>query len=351
MTMQAQRAGRQNQHFQFTGKGWEYFRIWIVNVLLTIVTLGIYSAWAKVRRLQYFYRNTRLPDASFDYHGSPRAILKGRVIAFGLLALYETTIRLNPVVGLAIGLMLALAMPWLLMRSLRFKLYNSSYRGLRFGFAGEKRGAYDAFLKYPMLAGLSAYLLAPLAHQRIKRYQFDNSRFGTTAFKLQATARSFYVLYLSAFAAMLGVLLLLPAVAMLSPSSAGTGVAAVVSGLKAAGPTITVILVASILIVSSLFSAYMQNLVWGNTRLGAHQFFSYVSARRLLWVRITNFIGVVLTLGLFAPFAAIRMMRLRVESMGVTVAGDLSEVVAGEQQQASATGEETAEMFDVDISF
>ena len=34
---------------EFRGNGYEYFRIWIVNILLTIMTLGIYSAWAKVR--------------------------------------------------------------------------------------------------------------------------------------------------------------------------------------------------------------------------------------------------------------------------------------------------------------
>ena len=32
--------------FRFTGKTGEYFRIWIVNLALTILTLGIYSAWA-----------------------------------------------------------------------------------------------------------------------------------------------------------------------------------------------------------------------------------------------------------------------------------------------------------------
>ena len=35
---------------RFTGIGWEYFRIWVVNMLLTLLTLGIYSAWAKVRK-------------------------------------------------------------------------------------------------------------------------------------------------------------------------------------------------------------------------------------------------------------------------------------------------------------
>ena len=66
--------------FRFTGTGGEYFRIWIVNVMLSVVTLGIYSAWAKVRRLQYFYRHTRISGASFDYHGNPLAILKGCIL-------------------------------------------------------------------------------------------------------------------------------------------------------------------------------------------------------------------------------------------------------------------------------
>lgn len=340
---------RQNQHFEFTGKGWEYFRIWIVNVLLTVLTLGVYSAWAKVRRLQYFYRNTRLADASFDYHGTPTAILKGRAIAFGLVLLYNVTLEFNPVLGLVVGLLLALAMPWLLMRSLRFKLYNSSYRGLRFGFAGQTRAAYDAFLKYPMLAGLTFYLLAPLAHQRIKQYQFDNSRFGSSAFRFGAAAKGFFLLYFSALAVMVGTVLLLVAMAMMSGS--GPGIAAIATGFLATGPLIMFLMVASVLIVSSLFIAYMQNLVWGNTELGAHRFFSNVSARRLLWLRVTNFIGVVLTLGLFKPFADIRMLRLKLESMGLTVHGDMSEFIADQQQQATAAGEETAEMFDVDISF
>jgi hypothetical protein len=49
-----------SRNFVFNGTGKEYFRIWIVNLCLTIATAGIYSAWAKVRRLQYFHRNTAL---------------------------------------------------------------------------------------------------------------------------------------------------------------------------------------------------------------------------------------------------------------------------------------------------
>ncbi|MGU7802487.1 DUF898 family protein, partial [Escherichia coli] len=76
------------QAFTFSGRGSEYFRIWIVNLLLSIVTLGIYSAWAKVRRLRYFYDNTSVAGASFDYHGNPVAILKGRILAVVLIVVY-----------------------------------------------------------------------------------------------------------------------------------------------------------------------------------------------------------------------------------------------------------------------
>jgi uncharacterized membrane protein YjgN (DUF898 family) len=65
----------------FEGKVSEYFGIWIVNLSLTLLTLGIYSAWAKVRRKKYFYNNTLIDNVGFDYHAKPTAILKGRIIA------------------------------------------------------------------------------------------------------------------------------------------------------------------------------------------------------------------------------------------------------------------------------
>ena len=52
---------------EFTGSAGEYFRIWIVNLFLTPITLGIYSAWAKVRKKRYFYGCTRFDGDTFDY--------------------------------------------------------------------------------------------------------------------------------------------------------------------------------------------------------------------------------------------------------------------------------------------
>ena len=150
------------QPLRFTGTGREYFRIWIVNLALTVVTLGVYSAWAKVRRTQYFYRNTRLAASCFDYHGTPIAILKGRVVAVVLLAIYYVAGQLSPLYGLAAFAVLSLVIPWLLARSFRFRLHNTSYRGIRFRFRGGTGSAYWVFLGMPLLALLSFFTLVPL---------------------------------------------------------------------------------------------------------------------------------------------------------------------------------------------
>ncbi|MCK9201127.1 MAG: YjgN family protein [Gallionella sp.] len=324
---------QQQEHtFEFTADGWEYFRIWIVNLLLTVVTLGIYSAWAKVRRLQYFYRNTRLADAGFEYHGTPMAILKGRLIGAGLLLIYVVAGNLNPVVGLVIALLISAVMPWLIVRSLRFKLHNSSYRGLRFAFTGSDRDAYRVFLLFPILTALTLYLLAPFTHQRIKQYQHCNSQFGTTPFDFSASVGNFYGVYLK----VLGMMFVL-------------GILAAV--LVAAGlPYFLALLPIAMLFIGIYLAVSLPNLIWNSTSLGEHTFYSRMEVRPYLWIAFTNLLGIVFTLGLFIPFADVRMTRYKLEHMGLLAQGDLAEFVAGQEQQISATGEETAEMFDVDIS-
>src|SRR5262245_59017915 len=107
------------ERFHFTGDGGEYFRIWIVNLLLSIATLGIYSAWAKVRRQRYFYGNTRLAGSAFEYHARPIQILKGRLIAAFLFIVYLVADQLAPVVAALMAFTFFLFIPWFVVRALR----------------------------------------------------------------------------------------------------------------------------------------------------------------------------------------------------------------------------------------
>jgi uncharacterized membrane protein YjgN (DUF898 family) len=97
--------------FQFTGSAGEYFRIWIVNLLLSIATLGIYSAWAKVRRLRYFYGHTAVDGSTFGYHASPIAILKGRIIAYSVVGTVAILGQVAPLLASIFYLPLLVLMP------------------------------------------------------------------------------------------------------------------------------------------------------------------------------------------------------------------------------------------------
>jgi len=337
----------EEQRLSFTGKGGEYFVIWIVNLILTILTLGIYSAWAKVRRMQYFYRNTHLAGSSFDYHGKAIAILKGRLIGVALFGGYSVFLQIMPLVGLSILLLIFVIMPYLLVLSFRFRLYNSSYRGLRFNFIGTVESAYVTFLALPFATMATLYMLAPFTHQQVKAYQHNNSRFGQSSFSFSARARSFYKIYFFAFMQFVLVLSLFGYGAYLMyddnfknmPREAYVGVFIGVYLL---------LIIASLLIIP-YFMSRIQNLVWNNTALGEHRFKSSMTAFGLAWVIITNFLFIVVTLGLFKPFADIRMARYKIENMAMLPSGSLDDFIASEQQKIGAAGMETAEIFDVDI--
>lgn len=330
----------------FSGRGAEYFGIWIVNLLLSIVTLGIYSAWAKVRRLQYFHRHTTLGGAAFDYHGDPRAILKGRVIGVMLLLAYHLSFEFSPFLGIAVAIVLAAVLPVLLMRSLKFRARNTSWRGLRFAFDGDSRGAYSVFLMWPLLSVLTLYLLAPMWHQRMKRYQFDNARFGATRFRLDVPVAAFYRIYGVLFLLILGGLFMLGALlgGFVAMSGGDNRALAMLPLFALLG------WVAVFVLIQPYLLARLQNVVWNNARLGLHRFESRARARTLYAITLTNLIAIVCTLGLFIPFAAIRLARYRIESVTMICAGPLDDFVAGQSEDVAATGEEAADLFDVDIA-
>jgi uncharacterized membrane protein YjgN (DUF898 family) len=348
-------SARAPEQMHFTGRGAEYFGIWIVNILLTIVTLGIYSAWAKVRRLQYFYRHTEVAGSSFDFHGSPTRILIGRVIALVMLIAYNYSVRLHSMTTIVVLAAIAVVMPWLLRNSFRFRLYNTSWRGTRFHFRGTVAGAYRVFLLNGFLALITLYVMAPFMHQRLKAYQHDNSWFGRTRCSFHARAGQFYMIYLLllvtivVFAIVIGFSGIGGALASLSQAQKNGGHVNPYAFYKAAAVLYAALILMG-LSIGPVFHALITNLIWNNTRVGEHRIECNMSPWVLIWITASNFVLVVLTLGLFIPWAMVRLARFQLESVRLLPAGDLQEFVAAEPETVGAIGEEAATAFDFDIS-
>jgi len=97
-------------------------------------------------------------------------------------------------------------------------------------------------------------------------------------------------------------------------------------------------------------TARVQNVAWNHTQLGPHRFVSTIGVSRLVSITVTNLLGMVVTLGLFKPFAEVRVTEYLLSASTVKASGNLNDFVAGEQLQIGTAGEEAVEMFDIDIA-
>ncbi|MCP4077850.1 MAG: DUF898 family protein [Gammaproteobacteria bacterium] len=329
----------------FKGKGFEYFKIWIVNIFLTILTLGIYSAWAKVRNKQYFYGNTFIDGNSFNYTAKPLAILKGRLIAVGLFIMYAVLNQFMPIVGLILFLLLLAFLPWIIIRSLAFNARNSVFRNIRFNFTGTSWDAVKAFLLWPLLMLPTLGLILPFVWYKQSRFFVNNSAYGTTGFHIDATVKDYYKIFLI----FLGSIILL-GVAM-SVLIAAFGVdpnnpAAMMPVLAVTGPL-------SLLVYLYMFgylAAALGNLYFNTTTLDQHGFMSTLKTRNIAWIYFSNTLAIAFSFGLLIPWAQLRMTAYRVSCLQLKVADSLDDFIAAEEEHVSALGEQVGEIFDMEVS-
>ncbi len=457
----------------FEGKTSEYFGIWIVNLLLSIVTLGIYSAWAKVRRKKYFYNNTLIDNVGFDYHAKPISILKGRLIAVALLVVAA----INPILQSLVFLLIFIALPWLVVRGSIFNSRNSSHRGLRFDFIGTVGKAVRVFIGLPLLTMITFGLAAPYAAHEKNQFLMNNHRFGLSQFDMKRVVKGFYKVYTILFIVpLIGILaavaipaykayvdraktananqsqLMLPTnVAAFAPvnpqkmmlaaneveteapteseikmiervysdrnppsateqaieqpaipptipaeeqpesaeqfegemqeklseqdlqkiqeqleqmdakDAADTNtedkIRDMLKNPKAllAGMMVGLVILAIYLLFIFGFLGYLQarigNLIWNNTTLDKLSFKSSLRARDFAWLYFSNIVAIMLTFGLATPWAKIRMARYRASKLQIVGDVDFDQFVGDKKAEVKATGEEIAEMFDVDLSF
>lgn len=338
-------ATEQEHKFEFYGKGFEYFKIWIVNILLTILTLGIYSAWAKVRNLQYFYGNTRLNNATFEYTAKPLQILKGRIIAVVFLVAYTVLSQTSPMLALVMALILLIALPWIVVLSLRFNARYTSYRNIAFRFHGGAGGAFKAFVGWPILATLTLFILLPFAWKRQAQYIINNHSYGETPFNFDVNIGEYYKMLLIVIGGTVVFFVLFALLGGGSLAMAGNP-AAMLSMMV----PIMLIYFAFYLVVGAYVIVTMANIQFNNSKLGAHRFtanWQTISYMKLLFV---NTLLILLTLGLYIPFAKVRTAAYKAQHTQFVAVGDIDSFVASEKEHTNSLAEGMNDLFAMDIS-
>lgn len=332
--------------FEFLGRANEYFKIWIVNVCLTVLTLGVYSAWAKVRTRRYFYRNVRLDDHIFDYHAAPIAILKGRIIAVSVLGGTYAMFLFHPIAGMALIGVLFLLSPWIVNQASRFNARVTSYRNVRFGFAGTYGRAFVAICLWPFVGVVTAGLLFPLAAQQRSAYFMKNHRFGATSFSGKPSVGAFYLLALQVVGLVLLVLVPISAVGAFLAMDALRSAAGNPMATPLHGPATALLNAASVVcfafVVLPFARAKVRNAVLNGLELGRHRFRSNLSGWRYAWITLSNLLLAVTTAGLMFPWGQIRLARYVASRTSMVAASDLSEFAAEPESPGSVTASELA---------
>ena len=382
--------------FEFHGKGVEFFKIWIVNLSLSIVTLGIFSAWAKVRTQRYFYSNTRLDGHSFTYLADPVKILKGRFIAFGFLLIYSLAWNFYPDAGMLLLVVGVLLLPAILVAATRFKMRNSSYRNLRFGFNSRFSDAYQLFalpmiivllltgIGYAVLQfidldtlmnsaqplddeaqqgiSISAEQLIPTLFYLIllpfipyldylkSHFLLDNSHYGNADGGLKTSIGSFYEVYLMSLLVMIvaltiGISLLIGIFSLISFAEIDSknNLISLVAGISA-----VISIYGMMFFAAGFFHARRTNLIYGNGSFGDAQLVSNLKFLPVSWIFISNTLAIITSLGLLIPWSRIRMARY-VAGVTQLVTSDLALITAVSSAHQSALGEGVVDAFDLDI--
>jgi uncharacterized membrane protein YjgN (DUF898 family) len=186
----------------------------------------------------------------------------------------------------------------------------------------------------------------PLVHASLKSLQHKRSRYGEERFAFRPAIGAFYGLYARTVG--IGIAIILAVgffggmpLSMVSKANAHVG--GIVLGAAMVGLTY--------IVAGSYFIARLQQLVWSRTSLGGLRFGSTIEASVLLYVVARNLVLVVLTVGLYWPFAAVAIARYRIQSITVQSDGPPPEITGQKQENVAAVGDAAFDFFGLDLGW
>ena len=336
---------------QYDGRIGELYQLFLLNILFTILTLGIFRFWAITRYRRYFWSRMRFQHERFEYTGTGGELIIGFLLAGlvllgggvvvsiigGLLSLIWPPLMFVPIV--AYGLFIVLLAFGAVFSAQRYRLSRTQWCGIRGGMTGSmvQYGAWS--LLYAVCCVLTLFQLVPWTQVRLAEKRINASSFGSARFSFQGRAGRLYLAYLATLAG----------VAALFAIVAGAGYAAVHSLLplilapsrsipEAQQARQLLLWLAEVLIPAYLafligasligcwYSALFERHVVGHTTLAGMRFSSTMSGPALLLLVAGNILIVLCTLGLGFPILLHRNARFLARTLWVEGAVDVRSV-------------------------
>ena len=375
----AAESARQIYPFKFCGTTGEYFKIWIANVLLSAMTVGVYSAWAKVRNQRYFCGNTFVGGANFEYHANPLSILLARIVVVSVVIVGGILAEENVLALIAHSALLVFLLPWAMVRGFAFNARNSSYRGIRFSFRRHYLPLYLIFAPLILLFLIGYYeqllfavegaqslektrsasvfswllilALSPWLFRAFHSFKASNHSLGESQFAFSAPLKK----YIFAFWLMPMLLWICVSLAVGFPILLAAESLSLESVSDINSTVILISVFVSLPLLYFLITSCLLKIYWngvssadGRARINCGiSVFGFA-----VKIRLVNLIISGLSLGLLIPFARIRSAKYLAANMQLEADSALmDEIIAAAHDKTGAFGEAVADAsgFDFDV--
>lgn len=305
--------------FEFTGQGGDLFKLYAKMILLSIVTLGIYSFWGRTEIRRYLWSRTKFAGQPFAYHGTGKEIFLGWLVLVGVfLGLFVVVGVLGAGMGkdAAVGLQLVpvlgllALMPLAVHGAIAYRWSRTSWQGRRFQYRGEVGAMTWLLVKGIVLAAVTLTLYAPVFYTQLRRYVTENTWYGGHAMSWHGQESKLFWPHLKML------LLLLPTLGL----------------------------------YRFWFEAEMNNYLWGETKFAGTPFKGKWTGMQLFLLSFTNGILTMMTLGLAYPWALVRRIEYVTEALELTELPRV-QLMLGEAGAADGVGDAVAHGLGIDGAF
>ena len=303
---------------QFHGQAGTLFGIQIRNLLLILVTLGIYSFWARVKVRNYLWGQFEFDHDRLSYHGTGLETFKGWLKAAAFFGIPYALFRYGPkwmgggpaLIGLGALLSILLVVlffPMAVIGSRRYRLSRTGWRGIRFSFRKTWKDYIPLFWKGNFLSSITLSLYSPYYQMNREKFLVENTFIGDRHFDFDGEGKDLFKSYFIAF------LLAIPT------------------------------------LFFSLFWYHVvkHRYIWNHTIFREARFNCTITFGGMLKIAFLNFLTVLFTLGFAYAWAETRSIRYMVQNL--TLEGYVDKTLGQEAQSVNATGEELASFFDLDF--
>jgi len=335
-----QRFNSKSRKVVFHGAGGTLFGIHLVNTLLTVLTLGFYYYWAKVRVRIYLFGQTEFAGDRFSYHGSARELLNGALkasLVFGIPYYLVSHVGLFLDVNMAVQislqvagwLLLLLFIPVAIVSSRRYRLSRTAWRGIRFSFQGKALDFLKLWLFGYLLTGVTLGLYYPYFSTKKQTFLTTHSYFGSEPFTFSGDGavlfRPFLRMYFLAMTiAVIAISCLypfieVPPLSLEDPETTGSLVIGAVAGLIIAAVTFRLLWLP--------YSVFEQRFFWEQTSIGPARFRLPITTWPYLQLKLVNLLLLACTLGFAWPWTTIRNIKFITDQLTLVGIDNFNEIV------------------------